>query len=238
VVYREVRLDTKNPDTFRREGCFDEAIEAALAHNSTDADFDKFRIKDGKEKAPGKETIAKILQNPEWKSPTPPNREIITPSLLPKVDEDMISGLLKEMQELRIYRQQMEERGERQRSELYYGRPGKATVATGGPPYDQFYTRRSPFDAAGPVRGMSLPACHWCGNDGHIKARCPDYQNCLAQQIVHHTNLDTRTRLGPQGSDGTVVPLPEYSGLWQHVWVDRDRRKPKSAMQQPGGRIE
>ena len=32
---------------------------------------------------------------------------------------------------------------------------------------------------------MSQRACHWCENDGHIKARCPDYQNCLAQQIVH-----------------------------------------------------
>ena len=54
-------------------------------------------------------------------------------------------------------------------------------------------------------------ACRWCGNLEHIKVRCPDYQNCLAQEIVHYPNQnDTRTRLGPKGSDGPIVPLPEY----------------------------
>ena len=72
-VYREVKLDTRNPDTFEREGCFEEAIEAPITHNRTDADFDRLRIKEGREKPQGKETISKILQNPEWKPPTPSN---------------------------------------------------------------------------------------------------------------------------------------------------------------------
>ena len=30
------------------------------------------------------------------------------------------------------------------------------------------------------------------------------------------------------------MPLPKESGLWQQVWVNRERRKPESAMQQQG----
>ena len=33
-----------------------------------------------------------------------------------------------------------------------------------------------------------------------------------------------------------MVPLPEYSGLWEQTWVDRERRKPESQMQR--NRIE
>ena len=44
-------------------------------------------------------------------------------------------------------------------------------------------------------------------------------------------------RSGPQGCGGPIVPLLKESGLWQQVWVNRERRKPESAMQQQG-RIE
>src|SRR5436853_2041524 len=41
----------------------------------------------------------------------------------------------------------------------------------------------------------------------------------------------------PHGSGGAVVPLPEYSGMWQRAWVERERQRPESQMHQ-GGRIE
>src|SRR5437588_4681924 len=43
--------------------------------------------------------------------------------------------------------------------------------------------------------------------------------------------------MGPHGSGGPVVPLPEYSGMWQRAWVERERQRPESQMHQ-GGRIE
>ena len=67
--------------------------------------------------------------------------------------------------------------------------------------------------------------------------RCLDYRISLANRMIHLQGADLRTRLGPQGAGGPIVPLPKESSLWQQVWVDRERRKPESAMQQHG-RIE
>ena len=78
----------------------------------------------------------------------------------------------------------------------------------------------------------------WCGEEGDIKLRCPDYQRNLAEGAVHHLDHgDTKTRMGPHGSGGSVVSLPEYSEMWQRAWVERERQWPESRMHQ-GGRIE
>src|SRR5437660_1117997 len=42
-IYLKVSLDIDDPDTFAREGCFKEAVEAALAFNRTAADVAKIR---------------------------------------------------------------------------------------------------------------------------------------------------------------------------------------------------
>ena len=85
---------------------------------------------------------------------------------------------------------------------------------------------------------MNPRGCRWCGEEGHIKLRCPDYQRNLAEGAVHHLDHgDTKTRMGPHGSGRPVVPLPEYSGMWQRAWVERERQRPESQMHQ-GGRIE
>ena len=55
--------------------------------------------------------------------------------------------------------------------------------------------------------------------------------------MIHLQGADPRMRLGPQGCGGPIVLLPKESGLWQQVWVERERRKLESAMQQHG-RIE
>ena len=34
------------------------------------------------------------------------------------------------------------------------------------------------------------------------------------------------------------MPVPKDSGLWQQVWLDRERRKPESVMQQHGHKEE
>ena len=128
-------------------------------------------------------------------------------------------GLLEEMWDLRIYVQQRwtEQEG-----------PSPNQVA-----------RKAPFTAAaGPMTGMNESRCFWCGNEGHIRTWCPDYQNSLANWMIHLQEVDPRTRLGPQKCGGPIVPLPKESGLWQQVWVIRARRKLELAMQQQGRKEE
>ena len=220
-VYEDVKLDTKKLETFERSGVFNEVVEAALNHNRADADFNRLGLRANQEAA--KEMISAILRRPKWKPPTPANAEGTPPTQAPptrpNASEDVIVGLLEEMWDLRIYVQQ-----------------GWAEQAGRSP---NQIARKAPFAvvAAGPMTGMRASTCFWCGNEGHIKTRCPDYQNSLANRMIHLQGTDPRTRLGPQGYGGPIVPLQKESGLWQQVWVERERRKPESAMQQHG-RIE
>jgi hypothetical protein len=32
---------------------------------------------------------------------------------------------------------------------------------------------------------MNPQGCCWCGEEGHLKVRCLDYQNGLAEGVVH-----------------------------------------------------
>ena len=219
-VYEDVKLDTKKRETFERSGVYNEVVEAALNHNRTDADFDRLGIRANQE--PAKETILVIPKRPEWKPPTPANAEVIpptqAPTARPSVGEDVMVGLLEEMRDLRIYVQQRWAEQE--------GRSPNQIA------------RKAPFAAAaGLMTGINESTCFWCGNEGRIKTRCPDYQNSLANRIIHLQGTDPRTRLGLQGCGGPIVPLLKESGLWQQVWVNRERRKPELAMQQQG-RIE
>ena len=147
-----------------------------------------------------------ILKRPEWKPPTTANAEETPPTqappMRPNATEGVMVGHLEEMRDLRIYVQQS---WAEQEGQL----PNQ--VAT-----------KAPFTAAvGPMTGMNESTCFWCGNEGHIKTRCPDYQNSLANRMIHLQGADPRTRLGPQGCGGPIVPLPKESGLWQQVWVDK-----------------
>ena len=81
---------------------------------------------------------------------------------------------------------------------------------------------------------MNESTCFWCGNEGQLKTRCLDYQNSLANRMTHLQGADPRTSLGPQGCGRPILALPKESGLWQLVLVDREQRKPVSAMQQHG----
>ena len=221
-VYEGVKLDRKKLETFERLGVFNDVVEAPQNHNRADADFDRLGLR-AKQEPQVKVTILAILKRPERKPPNPANAEVTPPTQAPptrtNANEDVRVGLLEEMRDLSIYVQQswVEQEG---------WSPNQVT-------------RKAPFAAAaaGPMTGMNEGRCFWCGNEGHIKMRCPDYQNSLANRTVHLQGADPRTRLGPQGCRGPIVPLPKESGLWQQVWVDREWRKPESAMQQHG-RIE
>ena len=200
---------------------FNEVVEAALNHNRADTNFDQLGLCTNQE-SQTKETISAILKRREWKPPTPTNAEVISPTQAPptrlNVGEDVMVGLQEEMRDLRIYMQQKWAVQE-DRSPSYIAK--KALFAT----------------AAGPMMRMNESTCFWCGKEGHIKVRCPDYQNSLAIWVIYLQGTDLRTRLGLQKCGGPIVPLPKESGLWQQVWVDRERRKPESPMQQQG-RIE
>ena len=200
-VYEEVKLDTKKPETFERSGVFDKVVEAALNHNRANADFDRLRLRANLEPQ-AKETISAILKRPEWKPPTPANAEVIPPTQAlptrPSVGEDVMVGLLEEMRDLRIY--------EQQRWAEQEGRSPNQVA------------RKAPFAAAaGRMTGMNESTCFWCGTEGHIKTRCLDYQNILANRMIHLQGADLRTRLGPQGwgvrvikGQGRVTIEPNY----------------------------
>ena len=140
------------------------------------------------------------------------------PPTRPNLGEDMMVGFLDEMRDLRIYVQQR-----------WVDQEGRS-------PYQ--VERKAPFAAAAvPMTAMNQSMCFWWGNEGHIKTRCLDYQNSLRNRMIHLQGAEPKTKSGPQGCGGPIVPLPKESGLWQQVWVDRERRKLESAMQQHG-RIE
>ena len=222
-VYEEVKLDTKKLETFEQLGVFNEVIEATLNHNRDHADADFYRLGfHAKQEPQAKEAISAIVKRPEWKPPTPVNAEatpaIQAPLTRPNAGEDVMVGLLEEMRDLRIYVQQ------------------RWAEQEGWSPNQ--VARKAPFAAAaGPMTGMNESTCCWCRNEGHIKMRCLDYQNSLANRMIHLQGADPRTRLGLQGCGGPIVLLLKESGLWQQVWVNRERRKQESAMQQQG-RIE
>ena len=58
-------MDAKNLETFERSGVFNEVVEAAIKHNSADADFDRLGLC-AKKEPQAKETILAILKRLEW----------------------------------------------------------------------------------------------------------------------------------------------------------------------------
>ena len=215
------KLDTKKLETFERSGVSNEVGEAALNHNRADTDYDQLGLRTNQE-SQAKDMVSAILKRLEWKPPTPANAEVVPPTQAPptrpSVREDVMVGLLEDMQDLKIYMRQ------------------KWVVQEDRSP--NHLARKTPYDtAAGPMIGMNDSTSFWCGNEGHIKARCPDYQNSLANRMINLPETDPRTRLGLQECGVPIVPLPMESSLWPQVWVDRERRRPESAMQQHG-RIE
>ena len=158
-VYEGVKLETKKLETFERSRVFNEVVEATLNRNHADADVDRLGLR-AKQEPQAKETISAILKRLEWKPPTPANAEATsptqTPPTRPNAGKVVMVGLLEEMRDLRIYVQQRWAEQE--------GRSPKQVA------------RKAPFAAAaGPMMGMNESTCFWCGNEGHIKTRCPDY---------------------------------------------------------------
>jgi len=71
--------------------------------------------------------------------------------------------------------------------------------------------------------------CRWCGLNNHRKHSCYDYPKALKEGTVHYADpADLRTRMGPIGSVGPLVPLPEAAGVWQKVWVANMRLRTES----------
>ena len=65
-----------------------------------------------------------------------------------------------------------------------------------------------------------------CGLNDHHKYQCDDYQKAVREGVIHHLDpADSKAYLGPHGGGGPVVPLPEFSGAWQKVWVNDMRKK-------------
>ena len=232
-IYTKLGLKMKKPKLFAEEAVFDKAVETALTLNRETEDFRLMQEETGteveakREYRPG-ETVKKILQKPGASPPMkpeqrpPPQATQGPPANIAFHRDDTMEQIVKGMEEMRLNQMRLSEKVGYLYSQRMTG--FEETDYPVGPP-------RRTITQADSVKAHPR-ACRWCGNFEHIKVRCPDYQNCLAQEIVHYPNQnDTRTRLGPKGSDGPIVPLPEYSGLWQQTSVDRERRKPESQMQ-------
>ena len=206
----------KKLETVEQSRAFNEVVEATLSHNRADTHFDRLGLHANQEPE-AKVTISAIHKRAEWTPPTPANTEVIrpmkVPATRPSVRKEVMVGLLVEMRDLRINMQQKWAEQE-DRSPKRIAR--QAPVAA----------------AAGMMTGMNVSTCFWWGNEGHKKTRCPDYQNSLTNRMIHPQGADPRTILGPQGCGGPIVPSLKDLSLWQQFWVNRERRKPESAMQE------
>ena len=225
-IYSLLKLKAKQAKMFAQEGGFKKAFGAAITHTRETEDF-RFMQGPGRE-AEGKreyrlgETVKEIIQKPAA-PPTklehrPPPQAAAPPASTAFHRDDTMEQILKGMKERRLNQMRLSEKVAYLYSQRMTG--FEETEYPVGP-------LRQTIMQADSVKAHPR-ACRWCRNVEHVKVRCPDYQNCLAQEIVHYPNQnDTRTRLGPKGGDGLIVPLPKYSGLWQQTWVDRERRKPE-----------
>ena len=85
---------------------FNGVVEASLKHNRANADFDQLGLH-GNQEPQAKEKISVILKRLVWKPPNPANEELIPPMQAPPTrpfgGEDVMVGLVEEMQDLRIH---------------------------------------------------------------------------------------------------------------------------------------
>ena len=76
---------------------------------------------------------------------------------------------------------------------------------------------------------VNTRGCQWCGVNNHRKIACYDYKKALREGMVHCIEVaDSRTRMGPMGSGGPLVPLPEAAGVWQKMCVANMRQRTES----------
>ena len=167
-IYVKVKLDVDDPDTFAREGCFKETVEAALAFNCTAADVAKIWAL-GTGTLSGQPEVARQANEPAMKilqrlesmpaqNPVPPTSQVQPQA--PQPDwEGLMGELGKTMQELRIHRQQM------QQGRYGYGESPVITrlYTMAAPPrqrYQQYlqYQQYQP-QAANSAGGMNLQGC-------------------------------------------------------------------------------
>jgi len=216
-IFEDMRLEVDEPASFNTTGGFSKAVTMALTMTRKKANVSKIyelKILTGEQKDKGKDqaqsqqhsaaTVTRILKHPNPGNGTPetqkPDQEKKKPDGLP----DRMEVLKRELEELKLFRQSAmpplnsqagRQRGYQQRNN--YLQDNRNKPATESTPVDD-------------------PGCKWCGLNNHRKHSCYEYTLALKEGTVHYTDeADIRTRMGPMGSGGPLIPQPESAGVWQ-----------------------
>jgi len=153
--------------------------------------------------------------------------------------QDQMDILRKELEQLRLFQQSAFAPQNNYGQSRNYSQGQNQGQGQGQGPQGQGYQPREtrPTEQI-PVNDQG---CRWCGLNNHRKYNCFDYNRSLREGEIHYIDeADKRTRMGPTGSGGPLIPLPERAGVWQKVWLMQNRRRTESQGTVPaasGGRI-
>ena len=229
-IFEDMKFDMDEPATFSANGGFSGAVTIALTMTMKKANVSKMQelriLTEERNQTPHTET--RILRNPnatkETANQNPQNAQAPQPQaqMQPQTQEkkwsDQMETLKRELEELRLFQQSAMslgmQRGFQQRNNNSYMRD------------NQGENRNLPRIESIPVNDRG---CRRCGLNNHRKIACYDYNKALREGMVHFIDeADSRTRMGPMGSGGPLVPLPEAAGVWQKVWVANMRQRTES----------
>ena len=229
-IFEDMRLDADEPASFNTEGGFSKVITIALMMTRKKANVSKMyelEMLTGEKKDVGEGQIPFLRQPAENGTRILKSRNLGngTPeSPLPEQDmrkheelHNQMDILKRELEEIKLFRQSA--------MPLLYGQAG------GQREYQQRNNyleenRNMPATESIPV---NVRGCWWCGLNNHRKHTCYDYNKALKEGTVHYADAaDLRTRMGPIGSGGPLVRLPEAAGVWQKVWVANMRLRTES----------
>ena len=248
-IYTMAKMDVDDPSSFVKSGRFKEALEMALTINRTSTGIDRLRtLEIDQSELPG-EAVNQILVRDKTQMnpahvPTSASRNEIP--LEPPSWEDRMAAIERGLEELRLFQQTAVNTATNNAPATGVGYRSMGPVTQRGRLYQPLPSRSlgGAMAAADQTNGV-LPGpatyrgCRWCGVNGHLKYQCTDYGKSISEGIVHFLDsADQKTRLGPLGGDGVVVPLPDSSGLWQKDWVEWERKKTESEMTGGPGRMD
>ena len=220
-IFEDMKFDVDEAATFSANGGFSGAVTIALTMTRKKAYVSKMQeliiLTEKRNQTPHTET--RILRSPNATKETAnqnlQNTQAPQPQAQtqPQTQEKKWSGQMetikRELEELKLFQQSAMtpgmQRGFQQRNNNSYMWDNRGE------------NRNLPITESIPVNDRG---CRWCGLNNHRKIACYIYNKALREGMVHCIDeADSHTRMGPMGSGGPLVPLPEAAGVWQKTWV-------------------
>ena len=231
-IFEDMRLDVDEPASFNILGGFSKAVAMALTMTRKKANVSKMyelKILTGEQRIKGKEQVqsqqypmapvTRILKHPDSENAVQTSEAPLQNQEMQEAGQlhDQMEMLKRELEELKLFRQSA--------MPLLSSQPGGQRGYQPRNNYSQ-ENRNMPATESIPVNDRG---CRWCGLNNHRKHSCYEYTKALKEGTVHYADeADLRTRMGPMGSGGPLVPLPEAAGVWQKVWVSNMRQRTES----------